>query len=296
MQFSITYGAAAVFEAGLYQALAERRPVDVAVGEGRKAVDLELPGTVEWGIPVLYLRSPNGDLFDVEAGPPRPKAPPPELDERYRKALELYFDQQMEQARAFLEEIIDEAPDYPGAYEKLEVARKIATWENEARLLRQAGRWQEVLITLDRVQGLMPEYTDLQGYKAWAERERQRDTPNRLYRQGLSALLPEEQEELSQLDGEYGLRNLAMELAESGRWETLHRLVAEGGDHQPWAKARRQMQNSYAGYLADLSLAWRHAEEVALQQSEQGKPVTSLVLFHITDIDFFGDPAMLGSL
>jgi len=276
MQFPITYGAAAVFEAALYQALADKLPIDAAVGEGRKAVDLKRMGTVEWGIPVLYMRSPKGDIFDVTAVVPRLQLRSPELDERYSQALRHYYDQQMEQARIFLEEIVAEAPDYPGAYEKLEIARQVAALENEARLLQQAGRWKEVLAVLDRVQSLIPNYSDPHGHLAWAEEERRRDVPNMLYRRGLSGLLLEEQAELARIDGEHGLRHLAKELADSGRWETLYRLVAEGDESQPWAEARREMEGSYAGYLSDLRLAWRHAEGVGQEQARCQEPITTI--------------------
>ncbi|MBC7226280.1 MAG: AAA family ATPase [Thermoflexales bacterium] len=66
---------------------------------------------------------------------------------------------------------------------------------------------------------------------------------------------------LAGVDGGYGLRHLAEHLAGAGEWERLHRLVAEGGDQQPWAEARHAAEGNYTGYLADLDLAWRRAEE-----------------------------------
>ena len=49
-----------------YEALADKLPVDAAVAEARKAMSLEVTNTVEWGTPVLYMRSPDGMLFHVE--------------------------------------------------------------------------------------------------------------------------------------------------------------------------------------------------------------------------------------
>ncbi len=46
----------------LYRALADGYPVDAAVTEARKA--LLVSGSEEWGTPVLYLRAPDGKLFD----------------------------------------------------------------------------------------------------------------------------------------------------------------------------------------------------------------------------------------
>jgi hypothetical protein len=83
MQFEITDGAAITFAGEFYTALAEGYPVDAAVAEARKAVYAQ-PNDVEWGTPVLYLRAPDGVLFDVQAGlwpldpqPVVPDMPPP---------------------------------------------------------------------------------------------------------------------------------------------------------------------------------------------------------------------------
>ena len=64
------------------------------------------------------------------------------------------------------------------------------------------------------------------------------------------------------IDEGYGLRHLASHLADAERWEELHALVAEGeDDRQPWAQARYELDGSYGGYVADLALAWEHADE-----------------------------------
>jgi CheY-like chemotaxis protein len=61
MQFEITDEAAIMFAREFYTALADSYPVDAASTEARKA----MPG-VEWGTPVLYLRAPDGHIFNVE--------------------------------------------------------------------------------------------------------------------------------------------------------------------------------------------------------------------------------------
>ncbi|ADB74826.1 CHAT domain-containing protein [Geodermatophilus obscurus] len=83
MQFEITDRAAIVFTRGFYEAVADGYPLDAAMAEARKAIRLQ-PNQVEWGTPVLYLRAPDGRIFDV-AHPPGSahKAPvgpvPPEV-------------------------------------------------------------------------------------------------------------------------------------------------------------------------------------------------------------------------
>jgi len=65
MQFDITDKAAIVFAKWFYLSLAQGFPVDAAVAEARKAIFM-IPNDVEWGTPVLYMRSKSGDLFDLD--------------------------------------------------------------------------------------------------------------------------------------------------------------------------------------------------------------------------------------
>ena len=65
MQFEISEHAATTFSREFYRSLADNYPVDAAMAEARKAIYTR-GGGVEWGIPVLYMRSPGGQLFDVE--------------------------------------------------------------------------------------------------------------------------------------------------------------------------------------------------------------------------------------
>ncbi|MEA3334520.1 MAG: CHAT domain-containing protein [Chloroflexota bacterium] len=66
MQYEISDRAAIEFTTGLYGALAANLPVDAAVSEARKAIDLAIQNSIEWGTPVLYMRSPDGVLWDVK--------------------------------------------------------------------------------------------------------------------------------------------------------------------------------------------------------------------------------------
>ncbi|MCJ7529543.1 MAG: SUMF1/EgtB/PvdO family nonheme iron enzyme [Anaerolineales bacterium] len=63
MQYEITDKAAIEFSRAFYKTLAGGYPVDAAVSEARKAIDVALNQTLEWGVPVLYMRSPDGVLF-----------------------------------------------------------------------------------------------------------------------------------------------------------------------------------------------------------------------------------------
>ena len=72
MQYEITDEAAIEFSRIFYEAVAFGLPVDAAVAEARTSIKIEIGNTLEWGTPVLYMRSPDGRIFDIST-PDRPK-------------------------------------------------------------------------------------------------------------------------------------------------------------------------------------------------------------------------------
>ena len=66
MQFEISDKAAITFASELFAAVVDDYPVDAALAEARKA--LFFAGhELKWGTPVLYMRSPDGRIFDIES-------------------------------------------------------------------------------------------------------------------------------------------------------------------------------------------------------------------------------------
>lgn len=65
MQFQITDAAAIQFSRVFYRAIARGMPVDAAVAEARKSIALQVANSLEWGTPVLFMRSPDGVLFKI---------------------------------------------------------------------------------------------------------------------------------------------------------------------------------------------------------------------------------------
>ncbi len=67
MQYEITDRAAIEFSRAFYDWLADKYPVDMAVTEARKAILNHWDqNTVEWGTPVLHMRAPDGELFEID--------------------------------------------------------------------------------------------------------------------------------------------------------------------------------------------------------------------------------------
>lgn len=66
MQFEITDTAAITFSEEFYSALVNGLPVDAALTEARRAVFF-MPNWIEWATPVLFMRSPDGILFNIQS-------------------------------------------------------------------------------------------------------------------------------------------------------------------------------------------------------------------------------------
>jgi len=66
MQFPISDTSAIVFSKKFYTSLAQGNPIDQAVTKSRQAIDLSSFETLEWGIPVLFMRSENGVVFELK--------------------------------------------------------------------------------------------------------------------------------------------------------------------------------------------------------------------------------------
>ena len=64
MQFEITDPAAIAFTSELYAAVADGYPLDAALSQARQAIYTDV-SEIEWATPVLYLRAPDGRIFDV---------------------------------------------------------------------------------------------------------------------------------------------------------------------------------------------------------------------------------------
>jgi hypothetical protein len=75
MQFEIADDVASTFAHEFYGALADGYPIDAALTEARKAI-FATGRDVEWGTPVLYLRAPDGRIFDVRKPEPAGAARP----------------------------------------------------------------------------------------------------------------------------------------------------------------------------------------------------------------------------
>ena len=143
MQYEITDRAAIEFARAFYEALADGLPVDAAVVEARKAVSLAVTNTVEWGTPVLYLRTPDGVLFQVaRLGLEELRARQKAVETEQRRQEEL----EAQRRRAEKERVAreDQAP--------------LADRLSRARAAMRGNRWADAFNLLNELQAEAPEY------------------------------------------------------------------------------------------------------------------------------------------
>jgi formylglycine-generating enzyme required for sulfatase activity/outer membrane protein assembly factor BamD (BamD/ComL family) len=177
MQYAITDRAAIEFARTFYEALGDGMPVDGAVAEARKAISFAVANTVEWGTPVLYMRSPDGVLFQMAELPHVAPSPaqvprrPPELDaEQERRLEQLYLDglaafwvDKWEEAARSFQAIVDEYADYQDAADKLAEARRQKRWSalyEQAQAARRAENWEAAHSALEELVAEKPDYKD----------------------------------------------------------------------------------------------------------------------------------------
>jgi uncharacterized membrane protein HdeD (DUF308 family) len=197
MQYQITDHAAIEFSRAFYESLADGLPVDTAVTEARVSVSMD--SMLEWGTPVLYMRSPDGRLFDIStsglrARPIRQTGGTQEEDplRRYQQAVESAWAQGKLQANN-VQRLRDLAHDELGLdrdtaadierevmgdtkvtiLERQEEAagqeerdRRLEELYIQARRLHSNRKWQAVIDTFVQIHAEAPNYPDPEGLLA----------------------------------------------------------------------------------------------------------------------------------
>jgi hypothetical protein len=199
MQYEITDKAAIEFSRDFYDAVADGLPVDAAVTEARAAVSMD--SMLEWGTPVLYMRSSDGRIFDVSAQASRARItseaeawqqgephPVVEENERRKQLQNLYAQarrsHQAESWQAVIE-VFDQIratdPAYPDpegllmsareALEAQELSRRTDAIYEEGLQHMEIGEWRQALHSFEEVRRLKPGYREVETLLVQARRE-----------------------------------------------------------------------------------------------------------------------------
>lgn len=167
MQFEITDEAAITFAHEFYTALAEGFPVDAAVAEARKAIYAQ-PNDVEWGTPVLYMRSPDGVLFSIQEQKAEDKTQEETKLEQERREREAREKAAREEAKR-------------KANEEHQQQEQIATLYKQARGLVFSCQWQQALEKMREIQALDFQFADPERIAAKAQEELEREAERKTH-------------------------------------------------------------------------------------------------------------------
>ncbi|MGH3837860.1 MAG: CHAT domain-containing protein, partial [Pseudonocardiaceae bacterium] len=181
MQFEISNTAAIVFAQTFYQNVATGRPADDSVVRARQALRRAKKDTLEWGTPVLYLRAPDGRIFDnTNPLPPQPRLPRDPigargLDAVYVQGLAAFWTEQWDQAVVLLQQVHAYRPHHDVSV-KLEQARhpqQLATRYAQACAAAESQDWDEAIKTFTMIIEVDPTYRDVGQRLDNARRRRQ---------------------------------------------------------------------------------------------------------------------------
>ena len=172
MQFPVTDEAAITFSNEFYSTLADGYPVDAALTEARRAVFAQ-GNEVEWGTPVLYLRAPDGCIFNVEqvSDVERRQGQIAILHHEAEAAmLEEDWDAAIEKLQALL--ALDST--YAGAGSRLRQARQnqqLVSLYVRGQKHYEAGHWSKALAYLRQAQNIRSNYKDVGALITAAEKK-----------------------------------------------------------------------------------------------------------------------------
>ena len=174
MQFEIVETAAITFAQEFYGAVADGFPVDAAVSEARKAI-FATGNDVEWGTPVLYMRTPQGVIFEIPEAQrvKHPLSDEPisyvdkeleqKLEQLYTEGLAAFWVEDWDKACDRFQRILADRPDYAAAADKLAEAKRqrhLSILYALAAEAQSAENWPVALKTLEELLKDSPEYKD----------------------------------------------------------------------------------------------------------------------------------------
>jgi hypothetical protein len=308
MQFRITDIAAITLAREFYAALADGYPVDASLTEARKSIKTH-GNELEWGTPVLYMRSPNGQIFDVESiqrattpiAQPDPQ-PDTEADRQltllYTEGLEAFYLKEWDKAVTKFKTILATQSDYKDAAAKLDQAQRelnLSSLDQKAQLAESEGDWVAAIKALEALSKELPEQTSL---SSRLEHARQLHRLNNLYAEArqlskakkwmaviqvfreihsLDANYPDKDGLLSAAEGASAAQKLQEEL------ESMYQNALQAIDAGKWQKARdilQSFQSRLDKYRQTEKLLERVNNEIARieKRTQEQEQVASLYL------------------
>ncbi|MGE5140821.1 MAG: CHAT domain-containing protein [Rudaea sp.] len=314
MQFEIPDEVAIIFAQEFYGALSSGYAVDSALAEARKSIFAQ-GNEVEWGTPVLYMRAPQGVIFELPGAvtPRKPTVPAPDRPDQAaeQRLARLYTDglaaawvEDWDRACQYFEAILSERPNYRNVAAKLEeVKRK----RKQNSLYAQASRAQETQdweTAVTALEALVAEAADFKDAAKLLETARKQKQLTGLYGEArqlsqakqwqaaLNALA-----QVTTLDSTFGdpegLKATAeQELAKQKREAELEELYSqavqemEAGRKAEARKLLAALQENQPDYRETARLIERLDAELAREQAERERAAQIDSLYRAAEADF----------
>jgi tetratricopeptide (TPR) repeat protein len=298
MQYEITDRAAVEFARSFYEALAEGLPVDAAVAEARKAISLAVTNTVEWGTPVLYMRAPQGAIFQLPEAPrarQRSPQPAPEIDKELEQRLEQLFTEGLaafwiedwDKACRSFQTIVETRPNYADAAARLEEAKRQRRFNGlygQAQQAQEAQQWPEAIAALETLTAEAGDFKGAAGLLRSAKAQKQladlyaearRLSQAKQWQAVVNVFVQITTLQVDYPDPDGLLLAAQKEVAELKRQAELNDLYSRAVremDARHWPEAQRlllQVQQAQPDYRETDRLLARAAAEIAQEQAEQ---------------------------
>ena len=298
MQFEIVETAAITFAQEFYGAVADGFPVDAAVSEARKAI-FATGNDVEWGTPVLYMRTPKGVIFEIpEAQRGRhslldeptsyvDKDLEQKLEGLYTEGLAAFWVEDWDKACDRFQRILTDRPDHAAAADKLKEAkrqRNLAILYDRAIEAQKNENWPVALKSLEELQKDSPDYKDATNMLKMVKKQKRLAE---LYAEAKQLSVAEKWKavekvfaQIKSIDPDYpDTKNLLptaeKELEELKRQAVLNELYSHAVhamDAGHWEEAQRvlgQVQAMEAGFLETEKLLSKVESEIRQSREEQ---------------------------
>lgn len=296
MQFRITDIAAITLAREFYAALADSYPVDAALTEARKAIKTH-DNELEWGTPVLYMRAPDGQIFDIEgmeitapameADSFQNKETEGRLSSLYTEGLESFYLKQWAEAVAKFNAILSIDSNYEDVSQKKDEAQrqlKLTNLDQQAQSAEASGEWQAAIAALDT---LAQESPGESSFSARLENAQKQLRLENLYTEArhlskaqkwlavmevfheihaLDAAHPDPEELLSSAEDGAAFEQLQSEL------DLLYKRALQEIDTKHWITAQetlQDIQSKQADYRQSDQLLQRVKNEIALAEKKE---------------------------
>jgi formylglycine-generating enzyme required for sulfatase activity len=275
MQYEITDTAAIEFSRSFYRAVAQGLPLEGAVVEARKAISIAVNNTVEWGTPVLYLRSADGRLFNVNLRKEQ-------VDSLYSEARAAMAREDWLAAQEKIKAVLDQDPGHEGAWNALRVAedqQKLLQHYAEGQEAYKSARWQKAQASFQSAQVIDRNYKDVSNLLKTIERKISEEEAYTLYSEAVDDLEKENWEHaIKLLENAAALspdnKKISDELIRARRLMGFAEVYAEGkvlfeAGKWPDALSRFDQLKAEVGEYKDIQALSNEATQRLVEEKEE---------------------------